>query len=1181
MNELELVLAMEAADHASPAIRQAARAILFYGDSFEKAKKQAQGAQRSFDPGQITQGVRVASQSLSSLTAVFGGLGGVLGGLAGSIGRVSGLFGTMAGGIGAVTAVAPEFAVIIGVAAAAIVSLAAAFKALQVGLTAGPRLLVAFTKALYNVVTVATRAATRFLALNAALGATVLAVNSIAFTGLAAGIGFATKQASALEFSLARIRGVTGDSKQVIEDLGRTFRELAKTSTFTAAQFAEAGFYMASAGFSSAQIKRSIEGIVKLAEALRVDLAQAAEVTMAVLAAYKMEMEDSTRVANVLAAANAESMATFEKLSEALKYVAPVAGTLNLRFEETVAALNLLYNTGLQGSQAGVYLRGVLMQLIRPTSQATQMLREHGLTVRDISPAYHDLATILERLSAANLTAAETSMLFGARAGTAAMTLLRYGAPALREMEKAITGTNQAFTQAEIQLDTLSGAVKYFLSSAEELSHVLTGGVVTPLKETVQVAAEFVNWLSQQQGIRDLGRLLTSIAQDMRDFAEDVLDRVKANWETLWRTAYTVFTWWFTNVSAGVSAIVALFRYLAQTFGEYGEALRQIWVGIAHVWSSALAIIAHVLLTVESMIRDFATKSDAWEALQQVAFETTRSIVIIFAHMGRQVLTTFFKMVSALAAVWMVLSPSKIDPISIALNSAVLSIGAMTAGLYALERGARAVSFEGFQQLAGVVKPTERLGKAIRGLMPEDILRHWDKTADAAKQFRQNVEGMLTGGPVAVGGGQGLLGGALGAIGTGWQRGREWAQSILSQARGAAVTAETPETREAVEAAKATTESVQGMGEAVSAAEEQTLALERAATSLSERIQRAGDDIEMMSEVARDYTHLEESASEAAKQWGDIIRDTQDQWNTYIDNLRSYSDRLGDSFAELSQDIRDTAQAQRKYWQELEHTLQQWSEFRQGMLPLGEAQRYAVAERARQLAETLTPRQLARILPGALAMGREERAAAAERSPRLLRMAMTEVRRMSIGEIQRLAEQRIDRTAQAYLQYYREYVRPKKEAEITVWEATALRKLDDRLKSIQDNIADVERQRDSVLNWLKSRQQRAEGVAEEARYMLRYISDISQQAQARGQAWPVAAEEWQGLRQQAYQRTMGLYPRTATGQPVMQSTPASAAEQRLMQIGNQIGAQLIEAFRMGRQEERRSQTMDLTTGEAE
>ena len=149
----------------------------------------------------------------------------------------------------------------------------------------------------------------------------------------------------------------------------------------------------------AAQSIGALDGVLTLATATGSDLAFTSEVIAASLSQFSLEAQDATRVANLFAAANANSLASIEKLAGSMKNAGPVAAGFGYSIEETTAALMGLYNAGFQGEQAGNILKRAMSELANPTGDAVKVIKDLELSVNDLHPEMNSLADIIDTLN--------------------------------------------------------------------------------------------------------------------------------------------------------------------------------------------------------------------------------------------------------------------------------------------------------------------------------------------------------------------------------------------------------------------------------------------------------------------------------------------------------------------------------------------------------------------------------------------------------------------------------------------------------------------------------------------------------------------------------------------------------------------------------------------------------------
>jgi len=618
----------------------------------------------------------------------------------------------------------------------------------------------------------------------------VAAMAALGAAALAAGFAIATKQAAAFELASAKVRGVTGATAAEIKVLDATMRELAKTSIYTAGQFYEAGYFLASAGFSPDQIQASIQGVTKLAEALGADLGQATATVVATLSAYNMAASESTRISNVFAAANAASQANMEKLSSALVYAAPITGALNVRFEETVATLNLLFNAGLRGMMAGRSLSSMIGKLLAPTKESSKALKELGLTMEDIDPRTKGLAGAFAALFDASITTGQAIKFFGQENIKAFEILRTAGAPAIAAMEQQITGTNQAFEQAAIQMDTLANRWKYLVSSLQELGLVFGAPLTRPLKNALKLIADFVNWLSETKEIRGLAAAIGKGFDALASSIRKALANIQKNWDDVWANIWSVIKFVATGIAGVVGGLIALVQYLVQAYERGGGVLQQIWQFIVDVHVKAAQFIVRVFNGIKSAFLGIFS-GDVAEAVPRAMFEIMRAVGQIVMQLGNEAFAAFVNIVqkymnpiiAQLKTTFKVLAAAADalgwDSMADRMRKAMNNIDARIEETTDKSRKEWSAAIRAwFQDLkyedvvGGVGKIGESLRKAISGTdAGKDFLKGFD--AEVSPGLEEMVRGMFGERTTKKGGG------IFGAITGGMQAGQSWIQPFL------------------------------------------------------------------------------------------------------------------------------------------------------------------------------------------------------------------------------------------------------------------------------------------------------------------------------------------------------------------------------------------------------------------
>ena len=160
---------------------------------------------------------------------------------------------------------------------------------------------------------------------------------------------------------------------------------------------------------------KALSGVLELAGANAIDLAEAADIATNTMNMFRLEVEDLNRVNDVLSATCANSATNITDLYEAMKYAGSTANLFGFSIEETSAALGVLANMGIKGTQAGTALRSMFLRLASPTAEAAKVLEKYGLEINETTMKADGLEKTLKKLydSGIGNSVADSSELFG------------------------------------------------------------------------------------------------------------------------------------------------------------------------------------------------------------------------------------------------------------------------------------------------------------------------------------------------------------------------------------------------------------------------------------------------------------------------------------------------------------------------------------------------------------------------------------------------------------------------------------------------------------------------------------------------------------------------------------------------------------------------------------------------
>ena len=326
----------------------------------------------------------------------------------------------------------------------------------------------------------------------------------IAAIGIGKIFSEAVKTGMDFEAQMSRVKAISGATGEEFAKLKEQAKQLGADTAFSATEAAEGMENLASAGFSTSEIIAAMPGMLDLAASSGEDLASSADIAASTLRGFGLEASSAGHVADVLAKNAAATNAAVADTGEAMKYVAPVAKSMGIEFEETAAAIGIMADAGIKGSQAGTTLRGALSRIAKPTKAMQETMDSLGLSFYDSNGKMKSLADITEMLETkmSGLTDEQKNQalitLFGQESLSGMMALMDRGSGEVRKLTDEYKNCDgSAKDMAKTMQDNLSGAVEEFGGSVESLGIEIFENIEGPLKKAVRSGTTELNKLTK------------------------------------------------------------------------------------------------------------------------------------------------------------------------------------------------------------------------------------------------------------------------------------------------------------------------------------------------------------------------------------------------------------------------------------------------------------------------------------------------------------------------------------------------------------------------------------------------------------------------------------------------------------------------------------------------------------
>jgi TP901 family phage tail tape measure protein len=316
-----------------------------------------------------------------------------------------------------------------------------------------------------------------------------------------AGPGLISAQAFAgFESTMARVRGLTGATKDEFTLLWQEAKRLGAETQYTARDAARGMAFYAQAGFKVTEIHAAMLPTLDLAAAGQLDVAESADILAKIMHGMGVPATDLTYHVDVLTKAMQTANTDLRQLGEAFKYAGAVSKTAGISFEETTAFLQMMSNAGIQADMAGTTLRGALLALTSPSKEAAEQLKALKIDTMDANGNFVSLADVVRQFESAMTGMGSGEKLeilgriFDNRQASGFAEAVAQGGDALKKMTESLRDSSGAAARFRaIQMNTVAGQWELFTSAIETLQ--ITLGEVTgkPLRSLLRGLTEIVS----------------------------------------------------------------------------------------------------------------------------------------------------------------------------------------------------------------------------------------------------------------------------------------------------------------------------------------------------------------------------------------------------------------------------------------------------------------------------------------------------------------------------------------------------------------------------------------------------------------------------------------------------------------------------------------------------------------
>ena len=312
--------------------------------------------------------------------------------------------------------------------------------------------------------------------------------------------------------AMANTAATAGASAEDYQKLEAAALEMGKKTTKTATEASEALGYMALAGWDVNTSISALEPVLRLSEATSMDLATCSDLVTDSMSALGLGVDELSGYLDVACKANNKSNQTAQQLMEAYTGCGGVLNNLGVDVRDSAAALGVLANRDIKGSEAGNKLNSVLINLTSGTGQAGEMMKKLGISAFDSEGKFIGLKETLELVNEAtrNMTDEERSAALAAIGGKTQIdtlndllaglnTTTEDGRTEWQALSDELHNADGAMMDMAAKVtDTLPGALSILGSAVDDLKINLVKSFGPMAKDAILAVADYIPHITEK-----------------------------------------------------------------------------------------------------------------------------------------------------------------------------------------------------------------------------------------------------------------------------------------------------------------------------------------------------------------------------------------------------------------------------------------------------------------------------------------------------------------------------------------------------------------------------------------------------------------------------------------------------------------------------------------------------------
>lgn len=340
-------------------------------------------------------------------------------------------------------------------------------------------------------------------------------------------------------------------------------RNVGMKTKFKVTEVADAAKFLAMAGFSVDAIQQAISPIADIALVGDTDLGKTADLVTNIMTAYNIAPSKMRNAADIMTNTFTMSNTTLTEIAEAYKYAASLLSAGDVSFEEATAAIGVLGDAGIKGSQAGTTMRTIMANLANPTKKQRAGWEDIGISLTDKNGQRKDILQIFQELSAKNLDVDAYYRIFHKTAASGAVALAAHADKWEKVYLENFLAGGMTRRLAEEKQNTFQGLWAQLVSVFTDQGVTAFNGVQGALRGWMRTA---INWMDPNKN-PEAQKVFKEVANSLMEFVQILIDASK------W------FVWFFDKFG-GLVKTWAKFQLMIWPVVKAVTAFRSVFLGL-------------------------------------------------------------------------------------------------------------------------------------------------------------------------------------------------------------------------------------------------------------------------------------------------------------------------------------------------------------------------------------------------------------------------------------------------------------------------------------------------------------------------------------------------------------------------------------------------------------------------